>query len=236
MVLTIILAAGLQVNSFTKLPSVLDSINNKPRLFYHIKQALYIHSSHVLIVVGKYRKVIEAILETYLVGVRQIHYIDQTENYHMNMTKTYGTGHAIKCCLPFLLNNQILSETDIFIMHGNGPLLSSKTIRKILCTPNTILVTKLDNPIGYGRIVMNLDNTIEKIVEDKECTEEESRIKLINYGAYNIQLGVLSKFIPILTNKNRGKEYYLSDVVEIASKNFVTMSTYEISTNNYGNQ
>ena len=75
---------------------------------------------------------------------------------------------------------------------------------------------------------MNTDNTIAKIVEDKECTPEESGIKLINYGAYNIHLGVLNKFIPDITNRNKRKEYYLPDIVEIASKNFVTMTPCEI--------
>jgi len=229
MCLTIILAAGLKLNHKTKLPSVLDNVNGKPWLFYHIKQALTIKSTHILIVVGKYRNIIEPIIEPYFVGMRQIHYIDQIEDSIHNTIKTRGTGDAIKCCLPFLLTNRILFETNVLIIHGNGPLLSINTIKKMLCTANSILVAKVENPIGYGRIIMNTDNTIAKIVEDKECTPEESGIKLINYGAYNIPLGVLNKFIPDLTNKNKRKEYYFTDIVEIASKNFVTMTPCEIS-------
>ena len=59
MVLTIILAAGLQLNSVTRLPSVLDTIHDKPQIFYHIKQALTIKSTHILIVLGKYRNLID---------------------------------------------------------------------------------------------------------------------------------------------------------------------------------
>ena len=228
MCLTIILAAGLKLNHKTKLPSVLDSVNGKPWLFYHIKQALTIKSTHILIVVGKYRNIIEPIIEAYFVGIRQIHYIDQIEDSIHNTIKTRGTGDAIKCCLPFLLTNRILFETNVLIIHGNGPLLSINTIKKMLCTANSILVAKVENPIGYGRIIMNTDNTIAKIVEDKECTPEESGIKLINYGAYNIPLGVLNKFIPDLTNRNKRKEYCFTDIVEIASKNFVTMTPCEI--------
>ena len=228
MCLTIILAAGLELNPATKLPSVLDSINDKPRLFYHIKQALTIKSTHILIVVGKYRNIIEPILEPYLVGMRQIYYIEQLEDCILNTMKARGTGDAVKCCLPFLLSNRILFETSVLIIHGNGPLLSINTINKMLCTANTILVAKVENPTGYGRIIMNNDNTIAKIVEDKECTLEESCIKLINYGAYNIHLGVLNKFIPDITNKNKRKEYYFTDIVEIASNHFVKMTPYEI--------
>jgi len=232
MCLTIILAAGLKLNHKTKLPSVLDNVNGKPWLFYHIKQALTIKSTHILIVVGKYRNIIEPIIEPYFVGMRQIYYIDQIEDSIHNTIKTRGTGDAIKCCLPFLLSNRILFETSVLIIHGNGPLLSINTIKKMLCTANSILVAKVENPIGYGRIIMNTDNTIAKIVEDKECTPEESGIKLINYGAYNIPLGVLNKFIPDLTNKNKRKEYCFTDIVEIASKNFVKMTPCEISQKN----
>lgn len=228
MCITIILAAGLQLNQTTKLPSVLDVINDKPRLFYHIKQALYIKSTHILIVVGKYRYIIEPILESYFAGMRQIHYIDQIEDCILNTMKVRGTGDAIKCCLPFLLNNRILFETNVLIIHGNGPLLSSNTINKILWTANTILVANVEDPTGYGRIIMNPDNTIAKIVEDKECTQEESCIKLINYGAYNIHLGVLNKFIPDITNRNKRKEYCFTDMIEIATKHFIKMTPYEI--------
>jgi bifunctional UDP-N-acetylglucosamine pyrophosphorylase/glucosamine-1-phosphate N-acetyltransferase len=98
----------------------------------------------------------------------------------------------------------------------------------MLCTANSILVAEVENPSGYGRIIMNADNTIAKIVEDKECTSEERSIKLINYGAYNIPLGVLNKFIPEITNRNKRKEYYFTDIVELASKNFVNMTPCEI--------
>jgi bifunctional UDP-N-acetylglucosamine pyrophosphorylase/glucosamine-1-phosphate N-acetyltransferase len=228
MCLTIILAAGLKLNHKTKLPSVLDIVNCKPWLFYHIKNALTIKSTHILIVVGKYRNIIEPIIEPYFVGMRQIHYIDQMEDNIHNTIKSRGTGDAIKCCLPFLLSNRILFETSVLIMNGNGPLLSINTINKMLCTANSILVAKVENPAGYGRVIMNPDNTIAKIVEDKDCTPQESSIKLINLGAYNIHLGVLNKFIPDITNRNKRKEYYLTDIVEIASKNFVKMTPCEI--------
>jgi len=228
MCLTIILAAGLKLNHKTKLPSVLDNVNGKPWLYYHIKQALTIKSTHILIVVGKYRNIIEPIIEPYFVGMRQIHYINQMEHFIHNTIKSRGTGDAIKCCLPFLLSNRILFETSVLIVHGNGSLLSINTMKRLLSTANTILVAEVENPSGYGRIIMNADNTIAKIVEDKECTPEESYIKLINYGAYNIHLGVLNKFIPEITNKNKRKEYYLTDIVEIASNNFVQMTPCEI--------
>ena len=228
MCLTIILAAGLKLNHKTKLPSVLDNVNGKPWLYYHIKQALTIKSTHILIVVGKYRNIIEPIIEPYFVGMRQIHYIDQIEDSIHNTIKTRGTGDAIKCCLPFLLSNRILFETSVLIIHGNGSLLSINTINKLLSTANSILVAEVEDPSGYGRIIMNTDNTIAKIVEDKDCTPEESSIKLINYGAYNIHLGVLNKFIHDITNRNKRKEYYLTDIVEIASNNFVKMTPCEI--------
>ena len=228
MCLTIILAAGLKLNHRTKLPSVLDNVNGKPWLYYHIKQALTIKSTHILIVVGKYRNIIEPVLETYFPGMHQIYYIDQMEDCILNTMKVRGTGDAIKCCLPFLLSNRILFETSVLIIHGDGPLLSINTINKLLSTANSILVAKVENPTGYGRIIMNADNTIAKIIEDKECTPEEGCIKLINYGAYNIHLGVLNKFIPDITNRNKRKEYYFTDMIEIATNHFIKMTPYEV--------
>jgi bifunctional UDP-N-acetylglucosamine pyrophosphorylase/glucosamine-1-phosphate N-acetyltransferase len=160
--------------------------------------------------------------------MRQIYYIEQLEDCILNTTKVRGTGDAIKCCLPFLLSNRILFETSVLIIHGNGPLLSINTINKLLSTANSILVAKVENPTGYGRIIMNADNTIAKIIEDKECTPEEGCIKLINYGAYNIHLGVLNKFIPDITNRNKRKEYYFTDMIEIATNHFIKMTPYEV--------
>ena len=77
-----------------------------------------------------------------------------------------------------------------------------------------IMTTMLDNPYGYGRII-EIDGDFQKIVEEKDCNEEERLCKKTNAGIYAFHSDLLYKYLPMLHNNNAQQEYYLTDIVEI---------------------
>ena len=85
---------------------------------------------------------------------------------------------------------------------------------------------KLQNPFGYGRIVKDKNNYVEKIVEEKDASENEKKISQVNTGIYILQSNVLKKIVPQITNSNAQAEYYLTDVVELCSKNKIKIDSY----------
>lgn len=231
---TIILAGGLGKRMNSTLPKVLHCIQDKPMIYYVIRNALTIGSANVLIVVGKYRKMIDVEIERFFnpAELIKIHYIDQPETIENNKIKVMGTGDAVKCCLPFFMQNNTPLNSKVLILSGDVPMITSGTIQRLLDTPNSILITELEKPFGCGRIFLDKKNTIHKIVEEKDCNDEEKQCKLVNCGIYNINVDVLLECIPQITNQNKNQEYYLTDLVEIAIKKQIDIMYYMLPIQN----
>ena len=81
--------------------------------------------------------------------------------------------------------------------------------------PITILTARFSNPYGYGRIIMDETEEFIGIVEEKDCTEEQKGISIINSGLYYIDANLLLKYVPMIENKNVQNEYYLTDIVRL---------------------
>jgi len=102
------------------------------------------------------------------------------------------------------------------------PLLLPSTIEALIgchLTNNatvTVMTTRLDDPIGYGRIVKGRGDNILKIVEERDATDEEKRIKEINSGIYCVKSEFLFDAVARIGNENAQGEYYLTDILEIA--------------------
>jgi len=119
-------------------------------------------------------------------------------------------------------------NSRVLILSGDVPLIEKETIQRLLQKPNAILITKLENPFGCGRILFRDNNYIDKIIEEKDCTLEEKKIQYVNTGIYHFTLDVLTTCLPKIKNENANKEYYLTDVVEIARENELYLYFYEL--------
>ena len=219
---TIILAGGLGKRMKSSIPKVLHLVNNKPMIYYPIQHALDLGCKHILIVVGKYKPIIQETIEAWFPERRQVfEYRTQKEilNTATGELKVQGTGDAIKSCLDFFIEKRFTDDTKVLILSGDVPLLSEETIGGLLFhDTNTLLVNDSETPLGCGRIFYNdaVSLKIDYIVEEKDCTEEERKNTIINCGVYNIQVGVLLKCIPLIKNDNKNQEYYLTDLIHIA--------------------
>lgn len=220
----LIMAGGLGKRMNSNLPKVLHTINNKPMILYIIEASLSIKPHKIIIVVGKYKNIIQETINKFL-SIEQQNYIE-----YVYQDKPNGTGDAI-IQSKYLLKNMI--NKNLLILCGDTPLIDKKIINNMFNKLNNIklCITELTYPTGYGRII-NYDN-YTKIVEEKECTDIEKQIKIINCGLYAIKIELLLKYIDLLSNNNSQNEYYLTDIVEIITKNEnINIEFLEIEKNN----
>ena len=203
----IILAGGLGKRMCSPLPKVLHKLLDKPMLVHVLENALTLSPRMIYIVVGKYEAIIRETLEQYM-NIDNIVFVNQPE--------ALGTGHAIQCARPYMLGQP---ESDrVLILSGDVPLLKSQTMKDVMERaeePVTIMTSTAENPHGYGRIITDKYNKFVKIVEEKDCNNQEREIDVVNAGVYAFQIGLLCKYLPMISNNNAQQEYYLTDLFEI---------------------
>ena len=97
------------------------------------------------------------------------------------------------------------------------PNFKSKILRdSIKKKENVLFIFSKKDPTGYGRIKIK-DEKIIKIIEEKDATEDEKKINLVNTGIYYVESKLLKQFIPKINNKNKQNEYYLTSLFEISN-------------------
>ena len=201
----LILAGGLGKRMKSNLPKVLHKLNGIPMLVRVIETAKLLSPKTFYLVVGKYEPIIRETLEKYMT-LDNIVFVKQTV--------ALGTGHAVQCALPEF--TQLDRKDKMLILSGDVPLLKEDSMRSLITKdPVTLLTTKYDDPTGYGRIVTNSANQFIKIVEQKDCDDDQKNIQIINAGVYAFEIGLLCDHLPKLNNNNAQQEYYLTDIFEI---------------------
>lgn len=204
----VIMAGGLGKRMESDIPKVLHNIINKPLIVHVIEESIKLMPKKIIIIVGKYRDIIKQTIDEYF---------PNTNIVYVYQPKALGTGHAIQCCIEELQSDP--SELTL-ILSGDVPFLKYETMNDIIKDINKVKIaaTELEDPTGYGRIIVN-NSQFEKIVEEKDCSSEQKMIKQINCGIYSFNTNILCKYLPYLSNDNVQKEYYLTDIIEIIKIN-----------------
>lgn len=209
----LILAGGLGSRMNSNIPKVLNKVNNIPMIVHIINNAIKLDPYSILIVVGKYKKIIEETINLYIDKkyTNGIQYVLQ-ENPN-------GTGHAVICSKKYL---KLIRSKNILILSGDTPLIDDSLMINMLdnLINFKICTTILECPYGYGRIVHNNNEELKytKIVEQKDCNRNEININHVNCGIYSIKIELLLKYLHMINNNNIQNEYYLTDLVEIITK------------------
>jgi len=126
-----------------------------------------------------------------------------------------GTGHAVRCALPLLSGG----ADAVGIFSGDTPLLRPATVRELAAEHRrrgaaaTLLTAELEDPTGYGRVLRGPDGLVTRIVEQKDASPEELRVREINAGAYVYDLPALRESLVRLRDDNAQGEYYLTDTI-----------------------
>jgi len=202
---TLILAAGKGTRMGSDLAKVLHRIHDRPLLEYVVEVAEAAGSEEIVVIVGHQADVVRETL-----AGRNLVFVDQREQL--------GTGHAVLQARKAFAGY----DGDVLILCGDVPLLPLGTVQRLLDehaasgAAVSVLTALLENPKGYGRIVKDNAGALLRIVEERDATEEEREIREINSGIYLVGAPFLFDAVSRITNRNDQKEYYLTDIVEIA--------------------
>jgi UDP-N-acetylglucosamine diphosphorylase/glucosamine-1-phosphate N-acetyltransferase len=222
------MAGGLGKRMNSELPKVLHIIKEKPMICHVIDRALDLNSHKILIIVGKYKEIIQnTISPFYPENVEQIEYIDQPE--------PLGTGNAIYCCIPFLIKNEFPTNTQLLILSGDVPLITYETLSQFINwnpESNCLMSYHLDNPTGYGRIFLE-NGAVRRIIEEKDCSDENKQIQIVNCGIYYIDIDSCINIIPLIDNQNKSNEYYLTDMISLAYEQNKEFTNYVLPKDKY---
>ncbi len=197
----VILAAGKGTRMKSNLPKVLHKIAGYPMIYYSIKEAKKL-TNDIEVVLYHQADLIKEEIKKYFDDIEIV--IQDLENYP-------GTGGAMMNCKP--------KNEKVLILNADMPLVEAEELKNFENIEADIVmsVIELQNPSGYGRVIIK-DNEVVKIVEEKDATEEEKKINTVNAGVYLIKKELLEKFLPLLSNDNKQKEYYLTDIIELAKE------------------
>ncbi|OZU89524.1 UDP-N-acetylglucosamine diphosphorylase/glucosamine-1-phosphate N-acetyltransferase [Virgibacillus indicus] len=199
----VVLAAGQGTRMKSKLYKVLHPVAGRPMVQHVIDQIKTVQLDKIVTVVGfGADKVIEHIGD---------------ESDFVTQAEQLGTGHAV------IQAEDLLSDKDgtTIVVCGDTPLITSDTYKALFDhhekngAKATVLTAKAPNPFGYGRIIRDGANEVEKIVEQKDATEEELLSDEINTGTYCFDNLALFAALQHVSNDNAQGEYYLPDVIEI---------------------
>jgi len=126
-----------------------------------------------------------------------------------------GTGHAVKQALPNIPDKDL-----VLVLYGDVPLITNETLIGLVDaaeqTNFSLLTCIVDDPRGYGRIVRNENDDISRIVEEKDASDDEKNIREINTGVLVANGKALKQWVEKLEDNNSQKEFYLTDVIEMA--------------------
>lgn len=199
----LVLAAGQGKRIKSNLPKVLHKVCGKEMVNHVIDSIRKSKIDDINIIIGKGAELVKVGTES-----RKVSYSLQAEQL--------GTGHAVICAKEFLKHKKGV----VAIFTGDTPLIKQETIERLVenhinnKNAATILTALVEDPTGYGRIVRK-DNQVLKIVEHKDCNEEELKINEMNSGIYCFDIELLVDALEKLNNNNEQGEYYLTDIIEI---------------------
>lgn len=195
------MAAGFGTRMKSTIPKVLHTISGFEMLYHIIKEAKTI-SDDVHVIVFHQAELIKQKMEKYFDGLTFI--IQDHENFP-------GTGGAIRDVKP--------KYEKLLVLNGDMPLLQAKDMQNFMYFDADVVMSAFTckEPFGYGRVIMDAHNSVQKIVEEKDANEEEKKVTSVNAGVYLFKTEFLKNNLSKLTNNNAQKEYYITDLITLAN-------------------
>lgn len=208
----VILAAGkgtrMNEGQASPIPKVMFKLVGKPIIDHSVKMIKDAEITNVVLVVG-YKK---ELIQDYFGD--QVTYAVQEEQL--------GTGHAVMMAKDSLQNK----VENVIVFYGDNPLYKPETVKKLIQyyeqeNPTIAMLSVIfDDPMfwAFGRILRDKDNHVIGIREHKDCTQDQLKIKESNPGFYIFKADWLWQNIDQIKAENVQKEYYLTDLIELAVK------------------
>lgn len=199
-------------------PKVLHPLGGKPLLAYPLQTLEKLAPAKVVVVVGHGA---DEIKRVFPLTTRQV-----WAHQHQQL----GTGHAVMSARAELEG----FNGDILIVNGDVPLLSEDSLSQLIATHRsqgcalTLAVASLADPTGYGRIDRGPRGDVREVVEQRDATANQRKIKEINVGLYAASAEFLFSALENLGNDNDQGEYYLPGIVAMAAQRGEKIGTVTI--------
>jgi len=195
----VILAAGKGSRMKSSTPKVLHTISGKAMLFHAIDAAQQLSDDITIVLHHQAQRVQEQI---------ERHY-DNITFHHQDAINFPGTGGAMRGITP--------KYEKTLILNGDMPLITQDSLLALSQgeTDINMSVIKLDDPTGYGRVIIH-EGKVQEIVEQKDCNEAQRLTQTVNAGIYCVNSALLKRYVPLLCNDNAQAEYYLTDIIKMA--------------------
>lgn len=196
----VIMAAGLGTRMKSSISKVLHEISGYPMLYHILKEASSL-SDDISLVLYHQADTIKSEMEKYF---QDIHYVIQD---HINFP---GTGGAIMGVCP--------KHERVLVLSGDMPLVLKEDMELFLSENAPVVLSTFfaKDPTGYGRVIMDENKLVQKIVEQKDANPKELEVKSVNAGVYLFAKDFLENNLAKLTNNNNQNEYYITDLIGIA--------------------
>lgn len=190
----------------SKKPKVMHQLLGLPMINWLLNTVEDLSPERVIVVIGKGMDDVAAAVAPHSTVIQE---------------KQQGTGDALNSAVPALEG----FTGDVLVLLGDTPLVSAKTLRHLIATRHVDAVTgisvlgvEMQNPAGYGRLLMGQNNILKAIREDKDATAEEKQERVVNTGAFCLDSRRIDRWLANLDNKNAQGEYYITDLPELADK------------------
>ena len=201
----IILAAGKGTRMESDLPKVLHHLAGAPMLLHVMKSSATLEPERLVIIAGHGADAVGAVARDYSETAQVVLQSEQL-----------GTGHAVSQAKSALAD----CTGDVIVLYGDTPFVRPETLQALLAARKTADIVLLGfqaaNAGRYGRLVMQ-GSAVSRIVEYKDASEQERAITFCNSGVICAKADVLFSLLEAVGNDNTSKEYYLTDIVQLAN-------------------
>jgi len=201
----IILAAGEGKRMKSALPKVLQPIAGRPMLAHVIDTARQLGPAAIHVVHGHGGEQVRAAFA----GQDDLQWAEQAQRL--------GTGHAVEQAMP-----QVPDAANVLVLYGDVPLIRAETLQRLLGAMGrlAVLVAEPDDPTGYGRVLRDAEGRVAAIVEHKDATDAQLRVRAVNTGIIAAESTALKRWLAHLSPDNAQGEYYLTDIFASAAAEY----------------
>ena len=207
----LILAAGLGTRMKSNLAKVLHKLDGRPLINHVCRTAATLDPAKIYVVIGHQGEDVKAAV---------LDDIDESSAGFAWQKQMLGTGDAVNAARELLAD----TESTLLVLSGDVPMIKSETLTELVDLHHgfrgkgaacTVLTVRLKDPGGYGRVVRDENGSFDRIVEQKDASDQQKEIDEINSGIYCFDSRKLFAALSNVQNNNAQGEYYLTDVPEI---------------------
>ncbi|MFO8062236.1 MAG: sugar phosphate nucleotidyltransferase [bacterium] len=211
----LILAGGMGTRMKSSLPKVMHSICGRPMLYHIVETSGMLEPDKIILLIGNGSEMVRDYFEQENIPVEYAYQHEQL-----------GTGDALRCAVP-----SIDRSSEVIILSGDVPLIRKDTLEHLynrhcdIGSAVTVLTMEPENPFGYGRIIKDKEGNVIDIVEQKDADEKQRTVREVNTGIYCMNGSFIIDSIDEIDNDNAQNEYYITDLIRIASRKKLTVDS-----------